>query len=95
MLGERPKLSLKVCGRTTAGDLQQPAADEADRLTQATNKDKAIPETAQTGPGNAVPEKENALPQLLTELAVERQRTVRRYLINERGIEARRVPECL
>ncbi len=86
LLSERPKLSLKVCGRSTAQDLEQlttagenAAEGGAKRSRKTGTKQEQDLEEAK---------------QALTELAVERQQVVRRYLIQERGADAKRLPEC-
>ena len=89
LLAEHPKLSLKVCGRSTAQDMERFMAEAgAAAPPVAGGKD-------QTGQSKAEPVPESAqAEQTLAELAVERMRFVRRYLIQEKGADAKRVPEC-
>jgi hypothetical protein len=83
-LAEHPKLSLKVCGRSTARDMQSPAA-----ASDAAAAEKAPAGTVEDRSRQALdPE------QVLQELAIERGRAVRRYLIEDRGADAKRLPEC-
>lgn len=89
LLAEHPKLTMKVCGRSTAQDMQQ-------FMTQA---NAAAPPAAggkgQAGTSEAKPAPDPvAAEQALAELAVERQRNVRRYLIKEKDDDINRVSEC-
>jgi hypothetical protein len=86
---QQPKLSLKVCGRSTARDANQlKAAATAAERTAAGDKDQAGRSEPKLAPDPAQAE------QALVELAVERMRVVRRYLIREQGADAKRIPEC-
>ena len=88
LLAEHPKLSLKVCGRSTALDLGH-TGDGTRGVTQATDGTKRE--------GDPAPEAvtvSEQVKQALAELAVERKRAVRRYLIEEKGADPKRVPEC-
>ncbi len=88
LLAEHPKLSLKVCSRLTVQDLDKLMTSETTAPTDTDNKTQATPTEAQ-------PESLSAeTAQALTELAVERQRIVRRYLIREKGADTKRVGEC-
>jgi hypothetical protein len=65
------------------------------QTADATAPATATGDKVQTGPAEAKPEplsKEEA--QALSELAVERQRNVRRYLIQGKGADTKRVGEC-
>jgi hypothetical protein len=64
---------------TQAGAAAPPAVDGKDQTGQS--EAEPAPESAQTE-------------QTLAELAVERMRVVRRYLIQEKGADAKRLPEC-
>lgn len=90
-LKEHPKLSLKLCGRSTAQDLAQ--------LSPAEKEIKTAPE--QTPPASGVkdaPLGQSELPvatqEALKELALARKSVVRVYLIETKGIDTKRVPEC-
>jgi peptidoglycan hydrolase-like protein with peptidoglycan-binding domain len=81
LLSEHPGVSLKICGRSTAQDMQHHTAKagrKAPLLDMQVRSMQALD-----------PE------QVLDELAIERTRTVRRYLIEDRGIDGARVSECL
>jgi len=89
LLVERPKLSLRVCGRSTDADLQ----------TYSKAGAAPAPPTKETKGGTGGAEVKPAVDpaqakQALNELAVERQRGVRRYLIQEKGADVNRIPEC-
>ena len=86
LLSERPKLSLKACGRSTAQDLEQLTAG-ADSAAEAGEKRSAKTDAER---GKDLEQ----VKQTMAELAVERQQVVRRYLIQERGADAKRLPEC-
>ncbi len=98
-LRERPKLSLKLCGRATTQDMARlsvPAGDKTpsavDQETQiATQKEAETPRTEQPQP--VVPDPAQ-LAETLKQLALERKSVVRSYLINDQQIPAKRVPEC-
>jgi len=64
LLAQRPKLSVKMCGRATARDM------------------------------SAASQKEPAVEKDLAQLAVNRAQALRRYLIEERGIDSKRAAEC-
>lgn len=98
-LQERPKLSLKICGRSTSQDLQQltalgqrKAPDEAD--TKAAPEQQAEKTTAKTEPAPEMKPVPAQLAEDLKELALARKSAVRAYLINDKRIDAGRVPEC-
>jgi len=89
LLAEHPKLSLRVCSRLTVQDLDKLMTSETTAPSSGTdNKTQATPAEAQPEPLSA------EATQALTELAVERQRVVRRYLIREKGADTKRVGEC-
>jgi len=84
-LAERPKLSLRVCGRSTAPDMKRLMAD-----TESAEGSKG-----EAGQSEAKPVLDSAqAEQVLVELAVERKQAVRRYLIQEKGADVKRVHEC-
>ena len=89
LMAEHPKLSLKVCSRLTAQDLDKLMTSEMTAPSSATDN------KTQANPTGAQPESLSAeAAQALTELAVERQRVVRRYLIREKDADTKRVGEC-
>ena len=83
MLKQRPKLSVKVCGRATSQDL----------LAYANARKIALPaaQLAGTKGAPALPEKAKAD---LNKLAAERTRAVRQFVATGHGIEPSRVEEC-
>ena len=83
-LAEHPKLSLGVCGRSTAQDMKRLMADTE---SVKDSKDEA-------GRFEAKPVPDPVQAQALAELAVERKQAVRRYLIKEKGADVKRVHEC-
>jgi peptidoglycan hydrolase-like protein with peptidoglycan-binding domain len=89
-LAKHPKLVLKACGRSTAQDMPQSmgTAGEAPSGKVESGQAKAAEPTTQQGqpPGQAT--------QALEELAIERKSAVRRYLITDKGTDAKRVSEC-
>lgn len=98
-LANHPKLVLKVCGRSTAQDMQQltgtggaPAASVTDAGTPSgvakSGQAKAAERTTQQG------QQPRQATQALEELATEREGAVRRYLISDKGTDAKRVSEC-
>jgi len=89
LLGEHPKLSLKVCGRSTAQDMKQLMdTDSAPATSAAAVKGEA-------GQPEAKPVLDPAqAAQTMFELAEERKQVVRRYLIQEKGADVKRVREC-
>jgi hypothetical protein len=102
LLRERPKLSLAVCGIATAPDLEA--------LQAGKSPPGSPPSPAATGPGatptgpaaQPAPAPAAADPgaaakdisDVLAQLAVERTRSVRRYLIEEKKLAAKRVRGC-
>jgi hypothetical protein len=87
LLQSRPKLSLDFCGRSTAADL----AAKTGRPTPVVGQEIKPQDDAQAAKRARAIEKHS--PELI-ELAVERTRIVRRYLISDKGIDAKRVAEC-
>jgi len=85
-LAKHPKLVLKVCGRSTAQDMQQFTGTGGAPVKSG--QTEAAEQTTQQGqqPGQAT--------QALQELAIERKRAVRRFLITDKGTDAKRVSEC-
>ncbi len=83
MLKQRPKLSVKVCGRVTSRDL----------LAYADARKIALPaaQPAGTKSAPALPEKAKAD---LDKLAAERTRAVRQFVSTGHGIEPSRIEEC-
>ena len=79
-LAQRPKLSLKLCGRSTAQDMEHLGTTAAARTVDESLTTRT-PEAAQEA-------------QALHELAEDRQRALRRYLINEIGADPKQLPEC-
>jgi peptidoglycan hydrolase-like protein with peptidoglycan-binding domain len=89
LLAKHPKLSLKVCGRSTAQDMAQFMTQAAPPTPRASDeKGKAAQPDAQPVADAG------QLDQALVELAVARGRTLRRYLIQEKNADAKRLPEC-
>ena len=89
LLAEHPHLTLKVCGRSTAQDMDRiSVAARAALRRRAGAKSRA-------GDSEAAPVLDRVqAEQALTELAVERKRNVRRYLIKQKGVDAERVSDC-
>lgn len=88
LLAERPKLKVKVCGRATARDMAhltgtaiEVAPEESD------SKDDLTGDVTETSD-----DRESA--ELLKGLAIERGRTVRRYMIDDLGVDVKQLPEC-
>jgi hypothetical protein len=93
-LTDHPKLSLKLCGRSTPQDLAQ--LTEAVKTEQVS---KPAPEQPQqTADNKDTQGGQTELPavseETLKELALARKDAVRAYLIGDKGISAERVPEC-
>ena len=89
LLSERPKLSLRVCGRATAQD------GAGGQRVEATGGTPAPGAKGQSNNAKAEPAPDPAqVAQTLNELAVERQRSVRRYLIQEKGADVKRIRAC-
>jgi hypothetical protein len=105
LLAERPKLSISVCGTATAKDLEaylakagQPAIPSAPTATGAPATKPAAPDSQQAPapPGAGLPAGASVedTGKVLTRLAFERTRVVRRYLIEKKKLVAKRVREC-
>jgi hypothetical protein len=86
---QRPRLSLKVCGRATAKDIAAlaPKNQPAIRDAEGRQPPRAEPEPAPVALG--APDE-----QALHELAVERQRILIAYLIERGGVAPARITEC-
>ena len=104
-LKEHPKLSLKLCGRATARDLEQLRTAAAEKFQAKTEERvKVMPELpggATTTPAEPEPAPAAtqapipaAVAESLKALAVQRKSVVRAYLIDTSQIEVKRVPEC-
>jgi hypothetical protein len=93
LLTERPKLTINVCGSTTLLDAQAVNAAAAIETQKAGSKAQKTPSATVSEPTEQPPPTDQ-MAQQLTQLAVERTRAVRRYLITERGIDPGRVAEC-
>jgi hypothetical protein len=93
-LREHPKLSLKVCGLSTQQDLAYMAA-----MTPASNDARAASERPSSTKGDKVESSDKSdIPavseEILKELALARKNAVRGYLIENKGIDTKSVPEC-
>lgn len=84
-LGEHPKLSLRICGRSTAQDNPQA------KTTGAPTKGEITPPAESKGPGASEAAQASSK---LRELAIERAQKVRNYLVKDRGTNTDQVPEC-
>jgi outer membrane protein OmpA-like peptidoglycan-associated protein len=105
MLKQRPKLRLRVCGRATAADFDAymaealgskpaPAAapDATAQATPAGSPQASAPAELPPASDQDVLEKARSA---LTNLATERGRAVRRYVVDNLGISASSLGECL
>jgi hypothetical protein len=101
MLDKRPNLRIQICGRATAQDLQAyqanrqagaAPAQQPDARAQAQAPSQPPPGAAPVSPGREA-EADAARPELQA-LAEERTRAVRRYLVEEGGVDAGRIGEC-
>ena len=103
LLNERPKLSIRVCGRATKADLDAHVAAVIEQAAKDLSGAKA-PAEAKPGkdakeaePATALPEPERIArdaESAMHELAAKRTVAFRRYLADGRGIAAERVSEC-
>ena len=86
---QRPRLSLKVCGRATAKDVAvlEPKNQPAIRDAEGRQPPRAEPEPAPVALGASDE-------QALQELAIERQRILIAYLIERGGVDPARIAEC-
>ncbi len=82
LLQERPILSLKVCGATNAEDFFELTLININKPTKT-----------QAAVDQRLRLIETHKPKLL-EMAGERTKVVRRYMISEKGLDAKRVGEC-
>ncbi|MGB5560829.1 MAG: DUF748 domain-containing protein [Sedimenticolaceae bacterium] len=89
-LAKHPRLVLKACGRSTARDMQNLVAAGGAVTASDTAKSQAEAAAGTTQQGK-MPKQ---VAQALEELAIERKRAVRRYLITDKGTDAKRVSEC-
>ena len=96
-----PKLSLKICGRATAQDLalvNAPVSEGAQPVSKEQTMDQpqaqaeAVPPKVEVTPDRQEQQVQQA--ETLKELAIERKNVVRAYLIEDKQIPAKRVPEC-
>ena len=95
LLGDRPKLSLDVCGRSTASDLDHVAGTNTASAQQDSGDEESPPvDTAATDDNADVDAAIEKYGDKLLKLAKERAHVVRRYLIDEKNITPRRVAEC-
>jgi hypothetical protein len=105
LLAERPKLTLKVCGRATAEDFdifaarkrvdsgtisQAPEEEEAAASDDGSGEDTANAEVATPDTAALMEEARSSL----SELATERTHAVHAFLVKTKGIDPKRVAEC-
>jgi outer membrane protein OmpA-like peptidoglycan-associated protein len=105
MLKKRPKLRLRVCGRATGADFDaymagalgpQATAEPAPSDTaQATPSASAQADTPAEPPAESDQQMLEKARSALTNLATERGRAVRRYVVDSQGISADSLGECL
>ncbi len=88
MLKERPKLSLRVCGKSTPEDLQ--ALRTQGKLPAPPQPTGQTPPRSQASP----PQLDDQARGALTRLAEERTSAIRQYLVASKGIGDRQVAEC-
>ncbi|NKB20240.1 MAG: DUF748 domain-containing protein [Alphaproteobacteria bacterium] len=97
LLDKRPKLGVRVCGRTTADDLAHFASQEfKQRVAASKNKKPALGKPAikpQLFPLEGAALRKAALPSL-SKLAVARTRAIRTYLLKQGKSVRGRVSEC-
>ncbi len=86
LLARRPRLTLEVCGRATAADLGAHRGEPAEGEPAGRAAGSAGQEAPQLDAGAAMAP--------LRELALERTRAVRRYLISQAGLPSDRVTSC-
>jgi hypothetical protein len=89
LLSEHPELSLTLCGRFTAHDRNAVTSATKIHSRQEANA-KGL--SGESRPSPVLDQTEAG--QAFTELAAERTRAVRRYLTEEKGVDAARVSEC-
>lgn len=105
LLDERPRLTLRVCGRGVAADYEALTSSAAEQRQQAAEAarsqdgvfqrlDRLLGADDEPVPEASSPEQEAEVQAQLQALAVERTRAVRRYFADERGLPAGRVVEC-
>ncbi len=83
LLEQRPRLAIRVCGRATQGDFRAVTLISIEKPVKPSQEKLKQREQLVVTHGPA-----------LHDLAVERTRVVRRYMINEKGMDAKRVTEC-
>ncbi|KPK55942.1 MAG: hypothetical protein AMS22_02875 [Thiotrichales bacterium SG8_50] len=91
LLQNQPKLNLKFCGRATVADLED-VAGQAVAPPAAEGEKQPPPQDEKAAAARKALANEHGA--ALRELAVERTKVVRRYLITEKGIESKRIAEC-
>jgi hypothetical protein len=94
LLEEHHRLSLKVCGRATARDLEARTKGEGQRTETGVAPERAVPPGAAGKSADASAALREQTSASLSALAVARTRAVRRYLIEEQGATQGRVVEC-
>ena len=98
LLIERPKLHIRVCGLATAGDFQAVSGDLSPVTAEpGAPPDPVVPQAgkaADAGRGSAEANTLAVSSDAMAELAEERQRVVRRSLIDREGIDIKRVSAC-
>jgi hypothetical protein len=105
MLKKRPKLRLRVCGRATGADFDaylagalgpqataEPAPTDTARATPSASAQADTPAEPPAESDQQLLEKARSA---LTNLATERGRAVRRYVVDSQGISADSLGECL
>jgi hypothetical protein len=86
---QRPRLSLKVCGRATAKDIAALAPKNQPAIRDAEGREPPQAESDPAPVALGAPDE-----QALHELAVERQRILIAYLIERGGVDPARITEC-
>jgi hypothetical protein len=98
LLLERPKLRVRVCGLATASDQKLLAGDRSPAAAETDAPPDAVVPPAGTEPVSspitAEPDSSAAPADALAELAIERQRVVRRSLLEREGVDVKRVSAC-
>ena len=88
LLQQRPKLALRVCGKSTQQDVA------ALRARGVLTQPAAAPQAAGAPTGARAPQPDEQIRAELTKLAEERTRAVRQYLSERARIPAARIGEC-
>jgi hypothetical protein len=89
LLAKHPDLSLKVCGRSTIADVDAVTSSARIHRRREADAKKLFDDS-----NAAAVRKRSGAEAALTELAAERKRNVRRYLMKEKGVDAARISEC-